>query len=179
MRAAVCVGSGPSLTASDCAQVGQSGLFTIAVNNAWKAARFCDVIYAGDKLWWSEYGASVDIPAERWSRSREAGTKYHRAPTGHCSGAGAIQWAFDNGFNRVILLGYDCSLADGVHYDGEHKHLNNPGAGKIDEWLLQFNMLALSSKFSGMDIINASRKSAIQCFRTMTLEDALCLSKGC
>ncbi|MGQ6076331.1 hypothetical protein ACUNGR_13575 [Serratia sp. IR-2025] len=55
----VCVASGPSLTAADCALVEASGLPAIAVNNSWRLIPACAVIYAADCCWWELYHARL------------------------------------------------------------------------------------------------------------------------
>lgn len=176
-----CIASAPSLTAEDAALVGASGLKTIAVNNAWKVARFATAIYAGDFEWWREYGASIDIPAERWTCSQRAYGRYrgmnmHHAVGGYNSGLRAIQLAAHLGAARIILLGYDCQLTGGrLHYDGGHPEgMKNPDLLRIKTWRVQFIRLAGTLKRERIECINASRESALQCFPRMSLEEALC-----
>ncbi|MCY1368851.1 hypothetical protein D9M69_558550 [compost metagenome] len=173
-----CIASGPSLRAGDCRQIEGAGLPTIAVNSSWKLARFCDVIYAGDACWWAEYGAEIDIPAERWTHNQNAA----RALGINSSGSGtsvlnsgyrAIELAIGFGAARAILLGFDCSVQAGTHWHGDHQKTKNPDAARCREWQSQFGRLARN----GTEIINCSRETALTCFPRMTLEEALCLSK--
>ncbi len=166
------------MTAEDCASVGRSGLPTVAVNSSWKLARFCDAIYAGDAAWWAEYGAEIDIPAERWSCTRQAaqrfGVNHHPAYGGYNSGMRAVQFAIWQGASRVLLLGYDCSLAHGSHWHGDHGKTKNPDAGKVSGWHGQFRQIAAEAKTAGVEVINCSRYSALGCFPRLSLEEALC-----
>ena len=76
----VCIGGGPSVTKSQIDLIEKSGLKTIAVNSSWKAAPFCDVIYAADAAWWDAYGKEVDIAAERWTCSENGAKRIFNNP---------------------------------------------------------------------------------------------------
>jgi hypothetical protein len=173
----VCIGSGPSLTEADCKLVEKSGLPTIAVNSSWQRARFAKVIYAGDYEWWRVNKASIDIDAELWTCQHSAyrvfdinlhrvnGSQWH-------SGLRAIQFAELAQAERVILLGYDCSVKKGVHWHGAHEKTANPTDKRCIEWKAQYKRLAASTK---IDIINCSRETALTAFPLANLEDTLCL----
>lgn len=90
------------------------------------------------------------------------------------SGAGAISAAVHAGAKRVILLGYDCQKTGGKsHWHGDHpKHLGN--AGRIDSWHDAF--LKLKNDFKDVEIVNATRETALECFNKIDLEVALCLT---
>ncbi len=173
-KTAVCIASGPSLTADDCELVRQSGLPTIAVNHSWKLARFADVLYAGDPLWWDKYGAEVDIEAERWTHFPSVAQNHGINSSGRGqsvfnSGYRAIELAISFGAARVILLGYDCSLTNGIHWHGPHEQTTNPSARCCSKWLDQFARL----ETHGAEVINCSRHTALTCFPRMPLEQAL------
>ena len=175
--AAVCIASGPSLTAEDVNLVRQSGVKTIAVNSSWKAAPFCDVIYAGDRVWWDAYGPEITIKAKRYTCSKTAArlhkAKYRARPIGahYNSGMCAIDVAQHFGAKTIILLGYDCSLVNGVHHFGKHELTQNPTKTRVKEWQVQFRELA---KILKSRVINCSRYTEIDCFERMDLEKALC-----
>jgi hypothetical protein len=172
----VVIATGPSLTQQDCDLVEQSGLKTIAVNNAWQYARFCDVLYAGDLAWWVHYYSAVDIPAEKWTLSQNAAQVFeinrHQSKRikGYNSGLLAIEMAIHFGAATVLILGFDASLDDGVHVHGPHVGIANPNKAGVQRWLGYFEALAKDHH----NIINCSRKTAITCFPRQTLEDALC-----
>ena len=75
------------------------------------------------------------------------------------------------GAARVILLGFDCQHSGGVsHWHGDHpNHLGN--AGLTTQWLDRFAKLA--EDFKHIEIINASRETALTCFPRARLEDLL------
>jgi len=174
-----CIASGPSLTAEDCELVRQSGAKVIAVNNSWKMAPFCDYLYAGDSKWWRAYHHEVNIPAEKWTCSRAAtqkfGVKLHLAGGGYNSGMRAIQFAVMKGFKTIGLLGYDCSLKNGIHWHGNHSgnYLKNPTPVKVVRWHEQFARAAQKATIAGAKVFNCSRYTELECFDRLALEDAL------
>lgn len=174
-----CIASGPSLTAEDCELVRQSGVKVVAVNNSWKMVPFCDYLYAGDAKWWRAYHGEINVPAERWSCSRlvgrDYGVKLHMAGGGYNSGMRAIQFAVMKGFKAIGLLGYDCSLKNGVHWHGLHDKpfLKNPSEAKVFKWHEQFARAAEKAANAGVKVFNCSRYSELRCFERATLEDAL------
>lgn len=173
----VCIASGPSLTEADCEMVRRSGLPTVAVNSSWERSRFAEVLYAGDVAWWESHGKQVDIPAERWTCTQQAarrfGVKLHQAYGPYNSGMRAIQFAIDCGAGRVILLGYDCSVANGTHWHGDHEGTKNPDVHKVRAWQQQFAMVALHAKARGVEVLNCSQDTALKCFPRADLHESL------
>lgn len=180
-KTVVCIGSGPSLTVADCEMVRKSGLPTIAVNSSWKAARFCDVIYGGDLAWWEAYGREIDIAAERWTCTRQAAVKYdmnlHTAYGAYNSGMRAVQFALEQGADKVILLGFDCSVDVGMHWHGEHDKTQNPDSIKCKKWMAQFSQVAMIAEALKADVVNCSRQTALKCFRMSDLKHELSATK--
>jgi len=177
----VCIASGPSLTRDDCALVEKSRLPTLAVNSSWQWARFAQVIYAGDEVWWKNYGPDIDIPAQRWTGLQSAGERYGvnvhgRYPGNTNSGARAIEFAMEAGADRVLLLGFDCSVKNGTHCHGDHKRTKNPDAARCQKWLRHFADVQKMAVRRGIEIINCSRETAITSFNRMPLPEALQLS---
>ncbi|WKT59112.1 hypothetical protein Q2E61_09245 [Microbulbifer thermotolerans] len=88
------------------------------------------------------------------------------------SGAGAIALADLFGARRVILLGYDCKTGrDGRrHWHGDHPSaLKN--AGSLPRWPDQFEKMA--RRMRHLEIINATRDTALTMWPRMDLEKAL------
>ena len=174
-----CIASGPSLTVQDCELVRQSGVKVIAVNNSWQMAPFCDYLYAGDSKWWRAYDREINIPAERWTcssiASRRYGAKLHIAGGAYNSGMRAIQFSIMKGFKIIGLLGYDCSLNNGVHWHGLHDKpfLKNPSAAKVLRWKSQFETVVGKARVAGAKVLNCSRYTELTCFDRVSLEEAL------
>lgn len=79
--------------------------------------------------------------------------------------------AAQGGASRIILIGFDAQHTNGrAHWFGNHP-VGLGNAGMTDKWLENFEKL--KQDFSHIDIINASRETAITCFRRARLEDLL------
>lgn len=171
----VCIASGPSLTAADCKLIEKSGLLAIAVNTSWKLARFADVIYAGDKCWWDANISSIDIPAKKVTCTQQAAYAHsielHRCYGEYNSGMRAIQYAIDKGADKVILLGYDCSLANGSHWHGHHEKTANPDTSKVKGWHRQFNIAQAYANAKKVQVVNCSRYTELKCFKSGLIND--------
>lgn len=163
--------------------IGAAGLYTIAVNSSWQIARFCDVIYAADLVWWDAHHAEIDIPAQRWTCSGAAAQRYglnrHSFAGPHNSGALAVRLAVERGAARVILVGADCSLAHGIHWHGPHERTKNPAESRMRWWHKQYAVTARLAKKRQCEVINASRFTTLTCFKIQDLEAALAKANDC
>lgn len=174
-----CIASGPSLTAADCELVRQSRIKTVAVNNSWEMANFCTFIYAGDSKWWTVYNDKITITAERWTCSDKAANtfkiNYHIASGPYNSGMRAIQFGIWKGFKHIALLGYDCSVKNGIHWHEDHdsKKLKNPNTEKAERWKMHFEKVSETAKKINVEIVNCSRYTELECFKRMSLENAI------
>lgn len=180
-----CIASGPSLTEEDCEAIRLTRIDTVAVNNSWERARFCNFIYAGDSKWWSAYKNKININAELWTSSRFISINhkinYYHARGSFNSGMRAIQWGIWKGYKRIILLGYDCSIKNGIHWHKNHcdknSSLGDPNDKKVAKWFPQFQTVADEAKEKNVEIINCSRYTELICFKTMQLEEVIQLIK--
>jgi hypothetical protein len=179
-----CIASGPSLTAEDCEMVRESGIPVVAVNNSWQMIPSCKYLYAGDRKWWLSYHSEINIPAERWTCSSEAAFKFrlnfHHAAGAYNSGMRAIQFGIYKGFKTIGLLGYDCSLKNGMHWHGAHtkRFLKNPTDEKLERWRKQFAVVAEQAGKDGVKVFNCSRYTEIDCFERVSLESCLFHKEG-
>lgn len=176
----ICVAPGPSLTIEDYRASMGSGYKIIAVNNAvLMSERSGRVIsYSADLSWWEIYYEMVSKFAfELWSCSEESVRRFslcrHKGiPGGFNSGQQAIHLAACFGAKRIIIIGYDCSLKNGLHYHGSHLHsLSNPTEGSVIAWQKHFNKTL--PYLNGIDIINCSRYTELTCFRCGELNSVL------
>lgn len=172
MKTFVCIASGPSLNAHDCELVRTSGLPTIAVNNSWQLAPWCDHLYAGDLAWWDAHVAEVPEGPKRWSCTRQAVAKYDlnydEKYGDYNSGLRAIELAFKLGAERVLLLGYDCTVQGGTHFHGDHKDTKNPTEDLCRKWNKQHCRLSRKA-----DVVNCSRSTELTAYRLGYLEKEL------
>lgn len=168
-QTAVCIGSGPSLTQADCNKVRK--FKTITVNNSWERIPDADVHYGGDLRWWKRY--PCEAQGELWSCNKDAcwqfGLKYHSANGPYGSGYRAIQLALLFNAERIVLLGYDCTIMHGYHWHGRHRtregrRMLNPSEGLCRKWRSQY--MALRDE----RIVNASRFTQIEAYPRVAID---------
>lgn len=191
----VCIGSGPSLTQEDCELVRQSGHIAIVTNTTFRIAPWAHALFAFDVKWWDEYHEEVSkvfkgrkfgysTPCIRYG----AESLFHEAwfHSFSNSGACAVGLAVASGAKKIIMLGFDCQKTDGkVHWHADHparmsginarkrwpEGMNN--ANSIKLWPRQFKAVADYAKERGVEIVNASRETALDCFPRVNLQDVL------
>jgi hypothetical protein len=80
-----------------------------------------------------------------------------------------LQIAFYLGFEEMYLLGCDCTLSKGVHFDGDtYKH------GAIDEWSEKFRLYEVFKEVfedNGRKIYNSTVGGNLEVFERKKLED--------
>jgi hypothetical protein len=121
------------------------------------------------------YGAEVSatFPGERLSVRSKHGATRARCPHFTNSGCAAVALAVARGARRVVLLGYDCQLTGGkTHWHGNHGG-NLGNAGTLANWPGLFVQLAAHCARHRVQVVNATRETALTCFPRQSLEDAL------
>jgi hypothetical protein len=125
-----------------------------------------------DKEWWRQYKPEVlsTFPGELYGRFKEKDVEVAPTYHGNNSGAGAILLAAYFGAERIILLGYDCSVEHGSHWHGNHPEgLGNcESVGHWQRYFAEVNRL-----LPHVEIINSSRRTALDIWPRVPLEDAL------
>ena len=199
---AVCIASGPSLTREDVDYV-KGKAKTIVINASYALAPWADVLYCADSnpfRWYWEHGPkgyeriamrdfcglkfSLTKRSRSWAgvqvlkHGREEGLSLD--PTRLClgmnSGYQAINLAVLLGAARILLLGYDMSVAK----DGrEYWHVQHPHTKRSPYKTFRrlFPSIVEPLKKSGVEVINCSRQSALECFPKMSLREALPMVK--
>lgn len=82
----------------------------------------------------------------------------------------AVQW----GAARVVLVGYDMTLAHGTHWHGRHgAGLHNPTDRSIARWRAVLDGAAEQLAALGIDVVNTSAISALTRYRRASLEEAV------
>jgi len=78
------------------------------------------------------------------------------------------------GASKIILLGMDMQKTNGEsHWHGEHPgDLNRHSP--YSKWVKNFDALARDLYDAGVDVVNATRTTALNCFKKVNLEDVLC-----
>ena len=180
------VASGPSANTESLDLCRKYG--TIAVNDSYRLAPWADVLYACDPAWWEHHIVAVrrDFPGELWTQDRETAQKHglnwiqgHHNPGlsdnpdyihyNSNSGAQALNLAVLWGAKRLVLVGFDMKT------DGPRRHWfgNHPGtldkASDYPDWVRKFALIAQDLKKMGVECINCSMDSALDCFEKRPL----------
>lgn len=90
------------------------------------------------------------------------------------SGYQAINLAYLWGVRAIVLIGFDCSPStDGkAHWFGQHgPRLTQQQPFSL--WQAKFPALAQDLCEVGVNVINASRQTALRCFKRSSLADAV------
>ena len=137
-------------------------------NRAYEIAPWCDYLVGADKNFWRQTPEALNFKGGKFAPMAVKGTIRfvpHDFIAGMNSGLYALCFLRELGAETIILLGYDLG---GRHFHGDHYHgLKTPKDSDFDIYKVQF------TKFTGCDILNATRESALGCFPTTTLERAL------
>jgi hypothetical protein len=172
--------SGESLTPEDVEFVRGKGS-VIVINNTYQLAPWADILYSCDAAWWrltpeaqSFKGRKISImckEVETWPHAMRPGLGKDKINTGGIntggnSGYQAINLAYLLGAKKIVLLGFDMH---GTHWHGRHKKgLSN--IHMFEEWIKNFTQLAQDLKDEGVEVINATRRTKLFCFRREPLE---------
>ena len=151
----------------------------IAINTTFRLAPWADVIYGCDHRWWEHYHEQVkkQCSAELWCYAPSAGDDFglnvvDLKHTGGNSGYQAARWAITHfKAKRLILLGYDMGATGDSHWHGSHPN-GWPGPRSFKSWCGWLHKLG--QEFDKVEIINASRETALECFPRLDLKSALC-----
>lgn len=126
---------------------------------------------AVDASWWDSHNPE-GFTGSRWCHTPYPGTHRFLPLAFVNSGAAALELARQAECKRAVLLGYDMGYAqDGKrHWHADH---TGPGgnAGGIDKWPALFNRTV--PRLRGMEVLNASRVSALTQFKRVDLHEAL------
>jgi hypothetical protein len=183
MSVFIIAASGPSLTKKDLDFCKGKGT-VIVINNTYQLAPWADILYACDNVWWNAYpeakefaGRKISIQhnhpdVELWEYEQTGnGLGKSLMRTGGNSGFQALNLAYLLGAKKIILLGYDMQYTnDLAHWHGDHKRgLTQQTA--FEQWINHFNIIAKDLKNEGVEVINATRETALECFKRQRLED--------
>lgn len=188
----IILASGPSLTASQIDAARRSGHSTLVVNSTYKAMPDAKHLYGGDFLWWKSNMADVTktFKGKLWCQDSSACARWpnikrvrgcNREGLGRDvihlngnSGTQAINLAYIWGFKRIILLGFDMKLGPGGerHHHPDHAH-PMVQAQCFDEWRHKMARVAKDLKAEGIEVLNATPGSALECFTKVDWWDVL------
>jgi hypothetical protein len=163
----------------------------VAINDAHRLASWADVLYSSDQHWWAyykgvsgfagrKYGIAPLSPLPAWNVTVLANTGdagIERDPRGlrnnRNSGGAGINLAVHLGARRILLLGYDMGHTHGkAHFFGEHPSRLR-AESPFESFLAHFRMMVPHLRTLGVEVINCSRETALDCFPRQPLEAAL------
>lgn len=196
---AVIVGTGPS--AKDAPLDHARGLArAITVKSAWRLAPWCDVILGIDKGWWLANSGVPEFKGLKVTPSPTAARVFGlrqvrlkaraeiltgetgvlgcglRTGGGH-SGFQAINLAIQFGAKKIVLVGFDMTLAGGAHWNSDYRGVGKPDAGRVESWRVALDGCAGQFKALGVDVMVVGA-SALTAYPKMTLAEALGVSDG-
>jgi hypothetical protein len=185
--------SGPSQNFDDIKAIQGRGT-VLAVNNTIFSAPWADLVYAADAKWWEVYGPRLrtytgrKLSISKGSRNYGATEIVKPGPRnaqglgemgcvklGGNSGYQAINVAYNEGAERIVLLGFDCGYTFGRrHYHEDHPRVRGLGnADGVEFWRARFPALAADLRDKGVQVVNCSRYTTLDCFERMDLETYL------
>lgn len=97
-----------------------------------------------------------------------------RVGWGGNGGFHALNLAVQFGLRKIILLGFDMTLRQGMHWHGRHDgYLNNPTQGNLDRWRKTLDEQAPALAAHGVEVVIGSPGSALGAYRQLDLGDAI------
>lgn len=200
-RTVLILASGPSLLSLlPAIRLRPEGVHAVAVNSTGipttddygrvipAAAPWADMLYAADSSWWSRYQQeALSFPGLKVTASDNAfpATKYLHPTgtegfdphpgfirTGGNSAYQAMHIAAQAGASRILLCGVDLHSNGGIHHHGRHPYpLRNPAES---EFILMRNRFkTFPAKELGIEVLNCSPGSMLECFPKVEIEEAL------
>lgn len=166
----------------------------IGINGAFRLGDWIDICFFGDKSWYFQNrkdlknfsGLIIGCPnflqgagwkeenvlyLQKEQRSYGISTNPSKVCWNRNSGSAAISVAVHAGCKRIVLVGFDMKLIQGVgHW---HNLYNGKTTMPFDRHLVGFSTIAKDAERLGIEIINLSKESKIDCFPKMSLKEFL------
>lgn len=187
--------TGPSLTQADV-EACRGRARVIAIKDSYRLAPWADALYACDAKWWRRYNGVPEFTGRKYAlephEHGEPDPDFAPWPDvvvlknaglaglaldpsalrhGYNSGYQAINLAVHLGARRIVLLGYDMQPGpQGYHWFGSHPWQVDIPFGLF---LQQFPALVAPLAAAGVEIVNATRSTALTCFPCQPLEACL------
>lgn len=144
-----------------------------AVSDCYKLAPWADMLVSTDAAWWRAHPEALNFAGEKFSMAPDwkpvegvmrAETNFG---TGTNSGLLACDIAVRKGAKRLLLCGFDMG---GSHFFGPHPvGLKNTTPERFESFKRQFGYF----RPRGVEILNVTPGSALNCYKRGSLEDCL------
>ena len=181
------LGGGPSLLDNNLTLIHDKKC--IGVNNSAFLGEWVDVCWFGDMKWWNwhrdrlrKYWGMVvtcNPKMKDWARikvllrgkSQGIETRPNYVAWNRNSGSSAINLAYHFGAKKIVLLGFDMRRIDGKkNWHNEHKEReHNPFA----RHMMSMPTIRKELQDLGVELINATKDSAITCLPYLSLEEVV------
>lgn len=173
-QTAVIVASGPSVIATDFELL--RGHHVIAVNLSWQLVPWAEVLFATDGQFWFQHEGVPQFAGRRVTSSPMAAQSFGidvLFTNGNNSGTRAIHLAEALGARRILLVGYSMHVKDGTHWHAPYLKSHNPTEGSTRVWRDELIKLSAHMRKRGIEVINCTPGSALDCFPHLSLNEAL------
>lgn len=186
----VLIANGPSLTKPQVDSARRAWIANearvLGCNDAYRIAPWVDALYACDRQWWEHHIDAVrevhlamlfcqdektcdmyglwHVPSQHQPGISSDREWIHTGAGGAHSGFQLLNLAVHLGAKRILLIGYDC------HAQPERKHWfgNHPGtlnmSPRYDSWATAYRAAVPQLEALGVEVINCTPDSAIDCF---------------
>ncbi len=191
---AVIVGTGPSATAEPLEPFKGKARFFV-IKSTWRLAPWADALYGLDRDWWIANQGCPKCKGLKFSPSPSAckvyGLQYVKlkprveiltqergvigcglSTGGGHSGFQAINLAVQFGATRILLVGFDMTLAYGEHWMTDRGD-SKADRGRTESWRVAMDACAPQFVALGVDVINCTMASALTTYPKMRLNEAL------
>ena len=187
------VAAGPSANAAPLQPL-QGRSKVVVINNSFKLARWADMLYSCDYRWWLRSSARTGFTGLKVSQDRVANEVFPEIKRVHAvrgenrlifHSPGYICWGGNSGLqalnlvaqwnpSKILLVGYDMSIANGSHWHGDHKGgLPNPRADHVERWRRLTEAAAAVLQERGIRVFNCSMQSALVSYPKLPQMEAL------
>lgn len=193
---AAIVACGPSAKRAGVERI-RGKLSVIAIKEA--AVDLCpwaDTVYGCDAAWWKHRNGLPKFGGLRIGWEPKIATSFPdvrlieiRDPncdailcdepgsigSGGNSGFQALNLAVQFGITRILLIGFDMNVRSGVHFYGRNDWpgSRNPAQMIFKRWCAAFESATARLQSRGIEVVNASAVSDLNCFPKATVEETL------
>jgi hypothetical protein len=173
---AAIIASGPSAATTDFELLRRGHV--IAVNLSWQLVPWAEVLYASDGAFWFIHDGVPQFSGRKITSSQMAAQRFGLDclfTTGNNSGLRAFHLAEAFGAKRLLLIGFDMHVQAGLHWHQPHAKspLHNPTGSSVRLWRDEIQRIAGTFAKRGIEVINCTPGSALQCFPQMPLHQAM------
>lgn len=189
------VASGPSTKTAKVEQL-RNRIHVIAIKENVNLCPWADVVYGCDEAWWVHRKGLPEYKGIKISQAVRACAVYkdiHKVDiidprgeeillekpgligSGSNSGFQGLNLAEQFGATGILLVGFDVHRKQGLHWYGPNTadRMSNPDENNFKRWIKAFTAAAPGIKARGVDVVNASHGSALDCFRKASIDVAL------